>query len=154
MSTNASSISSSGTKRTRIEHACVRGLVALALVAAACADRPSAGKAAPENAPPAGEWFTDRARESGLDFVHFNGMTGGFDFPEVIPPGVALLDYDGDGDLDMFVPQGQMLGKKPPSGALFPPRLPPKSRLYRNDLDVHPDGTRTLRFVDVTDASG
>ena len=58
------------------------------------------------------EWFTDRARESGLDFVHFNGMTGSFRLPEVIPPGVALLDYDNDGDLDVFVAQGQMLEKK------------------------------------------
>ena len=39
-------------------------------------------------------------------------MTGEFYFPEVIPPGVALLDYDGDRDLDVFVPQGRMLGKK------------------------------------------
>ena len=58
------------------------------------------------------EWFTDRARETGLDFVHFNGMTGSFVFPEVIPPGVALLDYDNDSDLDVFVAQGQMLGKE------------------------------------------
>ena len=100
------------------------------------------------------EWFTDRARESGLDFVHFNGMTGRFHFPEVIPPGVALLDYDDDGDLDVFVVQGQMLGKQPLSEALNQPQVPLKSRLYRNDLAVHADRAGTLRFTDVTDASG
>ncbi len=134
--------------------------VVVPLVAASCSDRPAASKpVAPSlgegGSPP--EWFTDRARESGLDFVHVNGMTGGFYFPEVIPPGVALADYDGDGDLDVFVPQGQMLGKLGKGNGnndpLNPPQGPLKSRLYRNDLEVHPDGTRTLRFTDVTDAS-
>ena len=134
----------------------VRGLLALALLAAACSDRPASVGAEPENSVDAGveEWFTDRAHESGLDFVHFNGMTGRFHFPEVIPPGVALLDYDGDSDLDVFVAQGEMLGKQSPSEALQPPQGPLKSRLYRNDLAIHVDGTRTLRFVDVTGASG
>ena len=31
---------------------------------------------------------------------------------------------------------------------------PPKGRLFRNDLEVRADGTRTLRFTDVTEASG
>ena len=134
----------------------VRGLLALALLAASCSDRPASVVAEPENSVDAGveEWFTDRAHESGLDFVHFNGMTGRFHFPEVIPPGVALLDYDGDSDLDVFVAQGQMLGKQAPSEALQPPQGPLRSRLYRNDLDIHVDGTRTLHFVDVTGASG
>src|SRR5690242_5247768 len=60
--------------------------------------------------PPAGEWFVDRAKETGLDFVHFNGMSGAQYYAEHMGPGVALLDYDNDGDLDVFVPQGQMLG--------------------------------------------
>jgi hypothetical protein len=132
----------------------VRALcIALALIATSCSDRPPTATSERQRTAPA-EWFTDRARETGLDFVHFNGMTGSFVFAEVMPPGVALLDYDNDGDLDVFVAQGQMLEKKAPSEALQPPQGPLTSRLFRNDLDVHPDGTRTLRFSDVTSASG
>ena len=142
------------------------GLLALAMFTACGSNRPSSGAAEHANDAQAGaptartlrggveEWFTDHTRDSGLDFVHFNGMSGEFYFPETIPPGVALLDYDNDGDLDVFAVQGQMLGNKALSEALYPPQGPLKSRLYLNDLEVHRDGTRTLRFTDVTDASG
>src|SRR6266436_6785516 len=104
----------------------------------------------------ASEWFVDRATESGLNFTYFNGMSGEFYFPEMLPAGVALLDYDNDGDLDVFVVQGQMLGEGKTLGqATIPPAsLPLRGRLYRNDLHVLPDGTRTLHFTDVTEQSG
>jgi hypothetical protein len=99
-------------------------------------------------------WFIDRAAESGLDFTHFNGMSGAMFYPELMAPGVGLLDYDNDGDLDVFIVQGQMLGGRPVSAARFSPKGPLKGRLFRNDLEVHSDGSRTLRFTDVTEASG
>ena len=103
------------------------------------------------------EWFTDQAEEAGLDFVHFNGMSGEFYFPEHIGPGVGLLDYDNDADLDVFLVQGQMIGVgKTLEDALVRPQdgqLPLRGRLYRNDMEVHPGGTRTLRFTDVTEES-
>jgi len=112
-----------------------------------------AGRPRPENG---SEWFTDRAEETGLDFVHFNGMSGEFYFPEIMPPGVGLLDIDNDGDLDVYLVQGQLLGTGTVDEALFPPpgSLPLTGRLYRNDLTVQPDGTRTPRFTDITEASG
>lgn len=101
--------------------------------------------------------FVDVAAEVGLDFVHFNGMSGELYFAEIIGSGVAVLDYDGDGDLDVYCVQGHMLGDgKGVDDAVFPPRhpLPLADRLYRNDSHVGENGELVLRFVDVTEASG
>jgi enediyne biosynthesis protein E4 len=114
---------------------------------------PAARGGTPDDRSEAVQWFSDRAKETGIDFVHFNGMSGEFYYPEIMAPGLALFDYDNDGDLDVYVVHGQMLGDKPLSKATFPPREPLKDRLFRNDLIVHDDGTRTLRFTDVTEQS-
>jgi hypothetical protein len=105
----------------------------------------------PADSPGGEEWFVDRAAAAGIDFVHFNGMSGRFYQPEMMGPGVALFDYDADGDLDAYLVQGGTLGKGQP---LLPvPNGPLTDRLYRNELVVHADGTRTLRFTDVTEQS-
>ncbi len=102
-----------------------------------------------------GEIFTDRAREAGVDFVHFNGMSGSHYYPEVMGSGVALFDYDNDGDLDIFLVQGAGLG---PNKDLSHPTIdlqsPFRARLYRNDSISQADGSCTLKFVDVTEESG
>lgn len=125
----------------------------------ACSGGVPATREAPTGSSPAPsqdqEWFTDRAHDVGLDFVHFNGMSGEFYYPEVMPPGVGLFDYDNDGDLDVLVTQGQMLGSKTPNQALYPPRdVPPNSRLFRNDLVSGSTTASTLKFTDVTRESG
>ncbi len=101
-------------------------------------------------------FFTDVAEASGLDFVHFNGMSGEFYFPEMTGQGCGFLDYDNDGDLDAYLPQGCMLGpEETHKDALFPPRNPqPRHRLYRNELSRNDQGKPVLRFVDVTDEAG
>ena len=95
--------------------------------------------------------FVDRTTDAGITFVHFNGMSGAYYFPEVMPPGAGLLDYDNDGDLDLFLLQGQRLGTGTP---LTPPPDSLTSRLLRNDLVVSADGSGRVHFVDVTAASG
>jgi hypothetical protein len=97
--------------------------------------------------------FVDQAAAAGIDFVHFNGMDGQLYFPEIVGAGAAFLDYDRDGDLDVYLVQGDLLGPdRSFSSALIPPRHPTPltDRLYRNDSSE----SAGLRFTDVTEEAG
>ncbi|MCP4246985.1 MAG: CRTAC1 family protein [bacterium] len=101
--------------------------------------------------------FTDVAVAAGLEFEHFIGASGAFYMVEIMAAGCALLDYDNDGDLDAYLLQGALLEPgKSLDDAIFPPKgpLPPRNRLFRNELISTGQDTGTLRFVDVTDESG
>jgi hypothetical protein len=100
-------------------------------------------------------WFTDEPAP-GLNFMHFNGMSGELYYPEIMPPGVALLDYDNDGDLDVFVVQGTDAWiEADRSRVASTARLVASWRSpLRNDLEVGPGGGRPLHFTDVTEKSG
>ena len=84
--------------------------------------------------------FSDDAEVAGLRFFHDNGDVGGqIPPPEAMCGGVGLLDYDGDGWLDVYAVQA----------GPFPPGEGVRSdgdRLFRNRRD----GT----FEDVTQRSG
>lgn len=130
---------------------------ALLLIAGCATDRGAAGPSdGTVSDPVTSDWFSERAEASGLDFVHVNGASGLFFYPEILPPGVGLLDYDNDGDLDVYLVQGRTLGTSPPLDKTTPTPAAAalKGRLYRNDLRVNADGSRHLHFTDVTDASG
>jgi hypothetical protein len=130
-------------------------VVFAALGLVACGTGSSSNSSSASTAPASEPYFVERASATGIDFVHFNGMSGEYYYPEIMAPGVGLLDYDNDGDLDLYLVQSQMLGKgKTVEDALFPPKGPLKDRFYRNDLTVGPDGQRTLRFTDVTEQTG
>lgn len=110
-----------------------------------------------EGDPPTSPVLVDITEESGIDFVHFNGMTGEFFLPEITGSGGALVDYDNDGDMDLYLVQGAILGAgRKPEDAIFPWQGsgPPRDRLYRNDLSVQADGRRSVRFTDVTGDCG
>jgi enediyne biosynthesis protein E4 len=86
-------------------------------------------------------WFRDVAEETGLRFTHVTGATGQFYMPEIMGAGCALLDFDGDGDLDVFLVQGAPFDN---------PGKGPGNRLFRNELN--PSGK--LQFTDVTRQAG
>lgn len=100
--------------------------------------------------------FKDVAEQVGLRFQHYNGMTGKFYLPEITGSGAALFDFDNDGDLDVFLVQGNVLEPNTRfSNTLFPWRgsESPRGKLFRNDLAAGKEG-RTLSFTDVTQKSG
>jgi enediyne biosynthesis protein E4 len=83
--------------------------------------------------------FRDDASSAGLRFVFDNGQSPRRQLPEIMSGGVGLLDYDGDGWLDVFVVQG---GPFPPD----PSQPSSGDRLFHN----RGDGT----FEDATERSG
>ena len=145
-----------------------RGIVALLIpLALGCGERAPSAQGAetvpsewPDDAdesPSAEEIFVDRTADSSLDFFQFNGMSGEFYMAEVTGSGGALIDYDNDGDLDVYLLQGTMLGSgKTIADAVFAPAhpMPLTDRLYRNDLGAAADGSTRVRFEDVTEQAG
>ncbi len=67
--------------------------------------------------------FVDVTRESGIDFVHENAATAHKYLIETMGGGAAWLDYDGDGNLDLYLANSAATNKfDPPSplgGALY-----------------------------------
>jgi hypothetical protein len=76
---------------------------------------------------------------SGITWVHTNAMSPERYLPETMGPGVAFLDYDNDGWMDVY------LVNSGPSD-FYKPAQPLKNALYHNNRD----GT----FTDVTDKAG
>ena len=104
-----------------------------------CADlRRDTPASSPAGSPGVVPRFVDDAESAGLRFVHDNGQSPLKRLPETMSGGVGLLDYDGDGWLDVYAVQG----------GPFPPAENPScgDRLFRN----RGDGT----FEDVTERAG
>lgn len=84
--------------------------------------------------------FVDRAAQSGVLFSYRNGRTGQWAVPEEMGGGVALLDVDRDGDLDLYLVQAD----RPPLAEGGPGE---SDRLYLNESK----GDK-LKFIDATAA--
>ncbi len=95
---------------------------------------------------PAGN-FVDATPGSGIDFRHTAFQTAKKYMLEIMGSGVALLDYDNDGRLDVFLVNGAPISDPTPLGTI-PRKSDPKHwhRLYHQK----PDG----QFEDVTVKAG
>jgi hypothetical protein len=83
--------------------------------------------------------YTDVRKEAGITFLEDSAQTEEKYYLETMGTGVAWLDYDQDGLMDLFfVQSGETDAYKPPH--------PLRSALYRNNGD----GT----FIDVTEKAG
>ena len=83
--------------------------------------------------------FRDVTEQSGITFRHNDGGTGRRYIVETVSAGLALFDYDNDGDVDVYFLNGAPLQGTKVS-------TPPTNALYRNDGQ--------WRFTDVTIESG
>ncbi len=81
--------------------------------------------------------FTNVTQSSGIDLVMVSGQDPSREILEVNGGGVALFDFDNDGDLDLFFANGATMSE---------PEQGPGSRLYANNGDGE--------FVDVTQRFG
>ncbi|HQZ71999.1 MAG TPA: CRTAC1 family protein [Anaerolineae bacterium] len=86
-----------------------------------------------------GAWLVDVAAEKGVDFSYHSGASGGLFMPEIMGGGVGLVDWDQDGDLDLYLSNGN--DDLPGFGD-----GEQSDRLYRQDADG--------RFTDITADSG
>ncbi len=85
--------------------------------------------------------FSDITKEAGLEkFLHRSGTPEKQTILETIGSGVALLDYDNDGWLDIYLLNGSTIA------ALKGKEAPPRAMLFHNNHD----GT----FTDVTEKAG
>jgi hypothetical protein len=83
--------------------------------------------------------LTDVTDQTGITFCHNHGGSGQGYIVEGMVAGVALLDYDGDGLIDVYFLNGSAL-----QGTVL--ESPPHNSLYRNNGD--------WTFTDVTDEAG
>jgi len=79
------------------------------------------------------------SERSGIAWVHENAMSPDRFLPETMGPGVAFLDYDNDGWMDVYLVQSGPCD-------FYKPAVPLGNALYRNNRD----GT----FTDVTERAG
>ncbi len=104
---------------------------------AACGDGPPAQPSGAGDPGSRAIHFQDVTEASGLDMVATSGRAASTQILEVNGGGLALIDYDGDGDLDLFVANGATLDD---------PENGPGCRLFEN--------LGHMRFRDVTAAAG
>ena len=88
----------------------------------------------------ASNWFTDVADRSPFSYRTHNDFTGRKYFPQPMCGGVAAIDYDNDGKMDLFFTNGAKL-----------PELKKTTPAYYNCL-MHNNGDGT--FSDVTNKAG
>lgn len=81
--------------------------------------------------------FSEISASVGLNFKHNSGVVGSYEFPEIMGSGAAVLDYDNDGLLDIYLINGSDLHKSSSAST---------NRLFKQ--------LRSGQFIDRTEKAG
>ena len=118
-----------------------KALVLIGLLMACAADeqQPTPDLAETQQATPANVHFVDIAQQAGVTLHNVCGTSDKRYIVEAKGGSLAAFDYDGDGDIDLYIVNGSTLDG-------FPPEEAPRNALYQND--------GLANFTDVAAATG
>lgn len=81
-----------------------------------------------------GQYFSQYSKDKTINFQHNNGNSNQYFYPEIVGSGVATIDYDNDGDMDIYLVQSGTFDENQSTDKLFKNLLVETGKLSFKDV--------------------